>query len=78
MKEYPTQKVKLINMYGITETTIHVTYHKITDEEILFSEGISNVGVPLPETKVYILDNYRKLSPIGVYGEIYVAGYRIK
>ncbi|MFH0733031.1 MAG: amino acid adenylation domain-containing protein [bacterium] len=74
IKIYPTNKVKLINMYGITEVTIHATYHSITDDEIISSDGSSNVGVPLPETKVYILDNYRKLSPIGVFGEIYVAG----
>jgi surfactin family lipopeptide synthetase A len=71
---YPTGKVKLVNMYGITETTIHVTYHLITREEITNSDGSSNIGVPLPETKVYIFDNQKMLAPAGVYGEIYVAG----
>ncbi len=74
IKAYPPGKVKLVNMYGITETTIHVTYHLITEEEIVNADGSSNVGVPLPETKVYILDNQRMLTPIGIYGEIYVAG----
>jgi surfactin family lipopeptide synthetase A len=74
IKEYPAEKIKLINMYGITETTIHVTFHSLTDEEILTSDGASNIGVPLPETKVYIFDNNKMLAPIGVYGEIYVAG----
>jgi|GEM_PF-699708 amino acid adenylation domain-containing protein len=71
---YPAEKVKLINMYGITETTIHVTYHRFTDEEIRTSDGSSNIGVPLPETKVYIFDKNKALVPVGVYGEIYVAG----
>ena len=71
---YPIDKVALINMYGITETTIHVTFHRITDKEIEFSDGSSNVGIPLPETRVYILDTYREITPTGVFGEIYVAG----
>lgn len=74
IKSYPASEVKLINMYGITETTIHVTYHRITDEEIESCDGISNIGKPLPETKVYILDSHLQLAPVGVYGEIYVAG----
>ncbi|MDX9882074.1 MAG: amino acid adenylation domain-containing protein [Prolixibacteraceae bacterium] len=71
---YPAEKVRLINMYGITETTIHVTYHRLTDEEILNNDGSSNIGVPLPETRVYILDEALQPAPAGVYGEIYVAG----
>jgi acyl-CoA synthetase (AMP-forming)/AMP-acid ligase II len=74
IKEYPLEKVKLVNMYGITETTIHVTYHLITEEEITHSDGSSNIGFPLPETKVYIFDNQKMLTPTGVYGEIFVAG----
>ena len=57
-------------MYGITETTIHVTYHRLTDEEILNNDGSSNIGSPLPETRVYILDEALQPVPIGVYGEI--------
>ncbi|HEX2867285.1 MAG TPA: amino acid adenylation domain-containing protein [Ignavibacteriales bacterium] len=74
IKAYPVEKVKLINMYGITETTIHVTYHSLTEEEIRTSDGSSNVGKPLPETRVYILDEHNMLAPTGVYGEIFVAG----
>ncbi|MCX6149601.1 MAG: amino acid adenylation domain-containing protein [Ignavibacteriales bacterium] len=74
IKVYPAEKVKLINMYGITETTIHVTYHRLTDEEIISSDGTSNIGVPLPETKVYIFNDDKMLVPVGIYGEIYVAG----
>jgi len=71
---YTANKVKLINMYGITETTIHVTFHRLTDEEIITSDGRSNVGKPLPETKVYIFNNCKMLVPIGVYGEMYIGG----
>jgi amino acid adenylation domain-containing protein len=74
IKIYPADHVSLINMYGITETTIHVTYHRLTDEEIYNNDGSSNIGKPLPETRVYILDEALQLVPAGVYGEIYVAG----
>ncbi len=74
IQAYPAENVRLINMYGITETTIHVTYHRLTDQEILGSDGSSNIGMPLPETRVYILDSARQLAPAGVFGEIYVAG----
>jgi surfactin family lipopeptide synthetase A len=71
---YPSDKVSLINMYGITETTIHVTFHRLTDEEILHNDGSSNIGSPLPGTRVYILDEALQPVPTGIYGEIYVSG----
>ncbi|RIE00298.1 hypothetical protein D3H35_29330 [Cohnella faecalis] len=59
-------------MYGITETTVHVTYKQMKQTEI---EGhISNVGQPLPTLHTYILGSDHKLRPVGVPGELYVAG----
>ena len=69
-QQYPD--IKLINMFGITETTVHVTYKEISEQEI--GDGSSNIGIPLPTMKVFILDKYKMLSPIGVVGEIAVAG----
>lgn len=69
-KSYP--KVKLINMYGITETTVHVTYKEIKEKEI--EGGLSNIGVPLPTLTCYVLDRYRNLLPVGILGELYVGG----
>ncbi|WP_028595414.1 non-ribosomal peptide synthetase [Paenibacillus assamensis] len=67
---YP--ETKLINMYGITETTVHVTYKEITQTEI---EGNSaNIGTPLPTLTAYVLDNQLKPVPIGVTGELFVGG----
>jgi len=63
---------QLINMYGITETTVHVTYKEI--DEAAIEAGISNVGKPIPTLRCYILDETLSPSPIGVVGEIYVAG----
>ncbi|MCX6316088.1 MAG: amino acid adenylation domain-containing protein [Bacteroidetes bacterium] len=69
-KRYPA--VKLINMYGITETTVHSTYKEIGEQEI--STNVSNIGKPIPTLSIYILDTYKKLVPAGTPGEIYVGG----
>ncbi|MBF0552582.1 MAG: AMP-binding protein, partial [Deltaproteobacteria bacterium] len=71
---YSPDKIQLINMYGITETPVHVTYHRLTATEILEATGISPIGRPLPETTVYLFDQYQKLVPLGAVGEIYVGG----
>ncbi|NIM15674.1 MAG: amino acid adenylation domain-containing protein [Candidatus Aminicenantes bacterium] len=63
---------QLVNMFGITETTVHVTYKEITDKEIEFD--ISNIGKPIPTTCCYVLDSHRKLLPVGVAGELCVGG----
>ena len=65
--------VALINMYGITETTVHVTFYRLTPED-LASAGRSPIGRPLPETTVYVCDPSMNLLPIGVPGEMYVGG----
>lgn len=63
---------KLINMYGITETTVHVTFKELNDNDLLSDK--SNIGVPIPTLKTYILDEKLRMLPIGVEGEICVAG----
>jgi amino acid adenylation domain-containing protein/non-ribosomal peptide synthase protein (TIGR01720 family) len=64
--------VRLVNMFGITETTVHVTYKEIGKYEI--ENGISNIGKPIPTLTVYILDKDQKLMPRGVIGELHVGG----
>ncbi len=63
---------KLINMFGITETTVHVSYKEITELEI--GNNISNLGKPIPTLSTYVLDSNQRLLPIGVPGELCVAG----
>ncbi|AJE54258.1 plipastatin synthase (plasmid) [Paenibacillus polymyxa] len=65
-------QTQLINMYGITETTVHVTYKELSAEEL--ESTVSNIGKPLPTLKTYVLDSNRNLVPIGVQGELYVSG----
>ena len=68
--KYPM--TKLVNMYGITETTVHVTYKEITSKEI--ENNISNIGKPIPTLSCYVLDQNQNLLPIGISGELYVGG----
>lgn len=74
INRYDLNRTKLINMYGITETTVHVTYHLLTESEIRRSDGSSPIGNPLPLTNLYVLDENRQFCPIGVPGELYVGG----
>jgi amino acid adenylation domain-containing protein len=64
---------QLINMYGITETTVHVTYRAIKSEEAEQSQE-SLIGKPIPDMQIYLLDASGKPVPTGEVGEIYVGG----
>ncbi|QNH16239.1 non-ribosomal peptide synthetase [Xanthomonas sp. SS] len=66
-------RTRLVNMYGITETTVHVTLRDLRLEDI-FGRGGSVIGRPIPGMHVYILDPRMQPTPIGVAGEIYVGG----
>ncbi|MGF2038866.1 MAG: non-ribosomal peptide synthetase [Nostoc sp. CmiVER01] len=63
---------QLVNMYGITETTVHVTYRPLSKEDLNHTASI--IGRPIPDLKVYVLDEYKQPVPIGVPGEMYVGG----
>ncbi|HKX32892.1 MAG TPA: amino acid adenylation domain-containing protein, partial [Blastocatellia bacterium] len=73
-ERYPLEEIRLVNMYGITETTVHVSYGPITREHVFSGEKCSPIGVPLPETRVYICDEKMNPQPIGVPGELYIGG----
>jgi len=68
---YGYNRPKLINMYGITETTVHVTYKEISREDIGLS---SNIGTVIPDQKIFVLDANLSPLPLGVAGELYVGG----
>lgn len=65
------QKPLLINMYGITETTVHVTYRPLSLADT--ARG-SVIGRSIPDLQLYVLDHHRQPVPIGVAGEMYVGG----
>ncbi|GLZ28518.1 hypothetical protein Lesp02_07080 [Lentzea sp. NBRC 105346] len=61
--------ISLVNMYGITETTVHVTY-----AELDRSHETSVIGRQIDDLRLYVLDPSLQPVPIGVAGELYVAG----
>ena len=69
---YGLDQPAMINMYGITETTVHVTYHPISQQDLV--TGASNIGKPIADLNVYLLDAYQNPVPAGVKGEMYVGG----
>ncbi|GAA3067122.1 hypothetical protein GCM10020254_08390 [Streptomyces goshikiensis] len=60
-------------MYGITETTVHVTYRPITLRDLDEGRG-SVIGTPIPDLRLYVLDRHGRGVPTGVPGELYVGG----
>jgi amino acid adenylation domain-containing protein/non-ribosomal peptide synthase protein (TIGR01720 family) len=67
------QSPQLLNMYGITETTVHVTYRPLTMVD-LEAASASVIGRPIGDLQLYILDKHLQPVPIGVPGEMYIGG----
>ncbi|WP_162034315.1 AMP-binding protein, partial [Chryseobacterium potabilaquae] len=61
----------LINMYGITETTVHVSYRPLDSEEL---GSASIIGTHIPDQRIYVLDEYLRPVPVGAVGELYIGG----
>ncbi|MCP5048208.1 MAG: amino acid adenylation domain-containing protein, partial [bacterium] len=74
LEMYSLNDIQLINMYGITETTVHVTHYSLAETDIRSPYGLSLIGIPLPETTLYIMDKFLKPLPIGIPGEMFVGG----
>lgn len=60
---------KIYNMYGPTETTVWSAVANLTDSREV------KIGRPIANTQIYILDQYQKLVPPRVIGELYIAGH---
>ncbi|MFB9359307.1 amino acid adenylation domain-containing protein, partial [Actinoplanes nipponensis] len=65
---------QLVNMYGITETTVHVSFRALRPDDVT---GPSVIGAALPGLTVHLLDAYLQPVPEGVTGEMYVAGAQL-
>ncbi len=72
-RRHEEERPLLVNMYGITETTVHVTYREIRREDVSGTPG-SVIGRPIPDLALFLLDENLEPVPQGVPGEIYVAG----
>ncbi|HEX6293282.1 MAG TPA: amino acid adenylation domain-containing protein, partial [Herpetosiphonaceae bacterium] len=67
------QMPQLVNMYGITETTVHVTYRALASSDLEHAAR-SVIGGPIPDLDLYVLDHHGQPAPIGVAGELHVGG----
>ncbi|MFJ4184418.1 amino acid adenylation domain-containing protein [Kitasatospora sp. NPDC089509] len=71
-REHPADGPRLVNMYGITETTVHATHHPLTPADA--TATASAIGRALPDLDLYVLDGGLRPVPTGVPGELYLAG----
>jgi amino acid adenylation domain-containing protein len=72
-ERYGDKQPRCINMYGITETTVHVTYRPITRRDVDANSG-SNIGIPIPDLQVYLVDDQGRRVTGSEPGEILVGG----
>ncbi|WP_424187028.1 non-ribosomal peptide synthetase [Actinokineospora sp. G85] len=68
----PEDRCQAVNMYGITETTVHCTWRRITRTAAL--AGTKSVGTAIPGWRLRVLDPAGRPTPVGVAGEIVVSG----
>ncbi|MBD1227082.1 amino acid adenylation domain-containing protein [Xenorhabdus griffiniae] len=70
--KYGYEQPALINMYGITETTVHVTFHQIKPDDLV--SNISPIGLPLPGVIIHLLNEAGQPVQENQAGEMYIAG----
>ncbi|MFE4452846.1 amino acid adenylation domain-containing protein [Streptomyces sp. NPDC056796] len=75
VERYGTASPELVNMYGITETTVHVTHRVLTEDDL--GDDVSPIGGPVPGLAAYVLDERLRPVPPGRVGAIYVAGDQV-
>ncbi|WP_431817281.1 amino acid adenylation domain-containing protein [Gordonia jacobaea] len=73
-RRYP--RTTLVNMYGITEITVHATY-LVLDQQTIDTATGSDVGALLPGFTGHLLDGYLRRVPVGAVGELYLAGPQV-
>ncbi|WP_157105350.1 non-ribosomal peptide synthetase, partial [Rhodococcoides kyotonense] len=64
---------RMINLYGPTEAAVDVTYHEFTSADV---SGVP-IGKPVYNTRVYVLDNALRPTPVGAEGELYLGGVQL-
>ena len=72
IERHGDERPRLVNMYGITETTVHVTFRPVTRADL--ERSGSPVGVPIPDLSLFLLDEHLEPVPAGVPGELFVGG----
>ncbi|MFD7123442.1 amino acid adenylation domain-containing protein, partial [Streptomyces anulatus] len=74
VERHGTGSPELVNMYGITETTVHVTHRVLTDEDFTRGADVSPIGAPIPGLTTQVLDDRLRPVPPGRVGAVYVTG----
>ncbi|WP_280494772.1 amino acid adenylation domain-containing protein, partial [Nocardia asiatica] len=69
------ESARLVNMYGITETTVHVSFLPVSERDA--REAASVIGRAIPGLSAYVLDRRLRPAPVGVPGEIHVVGAQL-
>jgi len=72
-ERHPLEETNLINMYGITETTVHVTAIRLSENDIV-SGSLAPLGTPLKHLTLSLVDNEGRSIPTYSVGEIVVGG----
>ncbi|MCX4750084.1 amino acid adenylation domain-containing protein [Kitasatospora sp. NBC_01287] len=72
MRRPVNRGTRLVNMYGITETTVHVTYRPLNAADA--DGSASPIGQRIPDLRTYVLDGHGEPVPVGAVGELYVGG----
>lgn len=62
----------LVNMYGITEATVHATFKRLVRIEL--TQASVPIGQPIPDLRLHVLDAERRPVDDGVAGELYIEG----
>jgi amino acid adenylation domain-containing protein len=69
---YGIARPRLVNMYGITETTVHVTIRPLQVADL--DAAVSPIGLPIGDLQVHVLDEQLRELPVGMEGEMHVGG----
>ncbi|MGW4543765.1 amino acid adenylation domain-containing protein [Streptomyces chartreusis] len=77
VERHGTASPELVNMYGITETTVHVTHRVLTDQDFELGGEVSPIGGAIPGLVTHLLDDRLRPVPPGRVGAIYVAGDQV-
>jgi amino acid adenylation domain-containing protein len=72
LERHGEEQPLLVNMYGITETTVHTTWRRLRQSDL--AQPGSAIGRPLSDLSLHLLDGGGRPVPIGVPGEIHVGG----
>lgn len=73
---FTSNQTSLYNFYGPTEAAVDVSFYKCFTDDVLEQDFIP-IGKPIANTKLYVLDKYQKLLPVGVIGELYISGVNV-